>query len=148
MTAWARIAKYPDYAVSSDGRVMRVTTEANTRPGLILKPSCCGKSRYPAVLLYRDGKRKLCTLHRLVAEAFIPNPENKPQVNHRDGRKTNNKYLNLEWATASENRKHAFAAGLQIPNTGAARAARARKAMESVRFGEPTTFLSIPKRDE
>ena len=60
-------------------------------------------------MLSKNNKRIYTHLHRVVAKAFIPNPENKPQVNHKDGNKQNNTVENLEWATASENLKHKYA---------------------------------------
>jgi len=64
------------------------------------------------------GVQNLRSTHRVIAECFIPNPENKPQVNHINGIKLDNRVENLEWVTASENHKHAFAIGLQVARKG------------------------------
>jgi len=69
-------------------------------------------SGYLKVMLYKDGKPKNVMVHRLVAEAFIDNPENKKQINHKDGNKHNNCVTNLEWCSKSENMRHAFKMGL------------------------------------
>jgi hypothetical protein len=73
---------------------------------------------YLKVILSFNGIRKSYSIHRLVALAFIPNLENKPQVNHIDGDKKNNYIDNLEWATNGENQKHAFSNGLQSNRKG------------------------------
>ena len=85
--------------------------------GGILKPGI-GSVGYREVRIKINGKGILKLLHRLIAEAFIPNPENKPEVNHKDGNKLNNEIENLEWVTHSEQRQHAYDTGLQIGAIG------------------------------
>ena len=68
---------------------------------------------YPCVYLSKNGKDKYMSVHRLVAMAFIPNPNNLPQVNHKNGNKIDNRVGNLEWCTNSENQLHAWNLGLQ-----------------------------------
>lgn len=75
-----------------------------------------GKAGYYVVDLRKNNKRKMAKVHRLVAQEFIPNPENKEQINHKDGVKTNNILSNLEWSTPSDNLKHAYDNKLLIPH--------------------------------
>jgi hypothetical protein len=70
------------------------------------------KKGYMTVSLNKDGKQYYLRLHRLIAKAFIPNPENKPQINHLNGNKGDNRISNLEWCTARENIQHACNTGL------------------------------------
>ena len=76
------------------------------------------RNGYSYVKLYKKGERKEWASHRLVAVSFMSNKKNKPVVNHLDGDRLNNKLSNLEWATFSENSKHAYATGLQTPQRG------------------------------
>lgn len=78
-----------------------------------IKKIYVGTNNYYIVILNSKNIGSTKTVHRLVALAFLPNPENKPEVNHKDGNKLNNNLNNLEWNTVSENRYHAFRTGLQ-----------------------------------
>lgn len=69
---------------------------------------CLNTKGYPHVTLYKDGTRHNFRTHRLVAETFIPNLDNLPEVNHKDGVKTNNAETNLEWVTGGQNMRHSF----------------------------------------
>lgn len=93
------------YKVSSLGRVCSL---CSSKPKLLQK--FLDKHGYETVYLYNGSKksRKMHMVHRLVAQAFIPNLENKPHVNHKDGCPTHNYVSNLEWVTRSENIRHAI----------------------------------------
>lgn len=97
---WKNIEGYENYMVSNLGRVKSLNYN-RTCQERILKP---GKNKgYLQVYLCKDGKIKRFYLHRLVAKVFIPNPENKPFINHRDETRSNNCVENLEWCTAKYN---------------------------------------------
>lgn len=78
----------------------------------ILKPAI-NRNGYYKVCLKHKFINKTLLVHRLIAQAFIPNPENKPTINHINGIKTDNRIVNLEWCTMKENNVHAFATGLK-----------------------------------
>jgi len=97
------------YEITKDGKVW------SNYSNKYLKPDDNGKGYKIVHLQYQLHPKKLYRtlyIHRLVAQAFIPNPDNKSQVNHIDGNKSNNDITNLEWATPKENMLHAFSTGL------------------------------------
>jgi len=104
---WKEIENYEDYMISDQGRVF------SYKRSIFLKPGDSSTGGYLFVILSKNGVRKHHRIHRLVALAFIPNPENKRTVNHIDGCKINNHVSNLEWNTVKENTQHSFDNGLQ-----------------------------------
>lgn len=110
------------YKISNYGNLLSLPKEwksgknnTSSHNGLIVKP---GVGRYACVCLYKDSTITRTSIHRLVAIHFIPNPENKPCVNHKDGNKLNNVVDNLEWVTLSENMQHALKNKLKVPIGG------------------------------
>ena len=118
MEIWKPIPGYEGYyEASSEGRIRSVDREYITsngkhyhKKGRILKLNT--SQEYTNVELNKDGHAHQYSVHRLVATTFIPNPENKETVNHKDEDKRNNCVENLEWMTWSENNKHAHETGL------------------------------------
>lgn len=104
MEIWKDITDYNDYQISNHGNV-KVKKNNASRKERILKPLSHPRG-YFRVALYKNNKSKFFFIHRLVAIHFIENPNNKPDVNHIDGNKSNNTFTNLEWVTYKENIEH------------------------------------------
>jgi hypothetical protein len=102
------IKDFPNYAISRDGEVFSLRLNRK------LKPFKCLKG-YILIDLSKDNIKKRFLVHRLVANAYIDNVNNYPQVNHINGVKHDNRIENLEWCTASQNLNHAFINKLRIP---------------------------------
>lgn len=102
MEIWKDIKGYEGrYQVSTLGRIKSLVSYFGTREKIMKGQTVW--TGYLRVCLVKDGKSKMHTIHRIVAETFIPNPQNKPIVNHIDGDITNNCVDNLEWVTFKEN---------------------------------------------
>jgi len=118
---WRDIAGYEKiYQVSNFGNVKRISDSKNQyKSGLILKQYKKKNSEYLRVFIYDSfGGRKMFSVHRLVAIAFVSNPYKKPEVNHKDTVKSNNKASNLEWATRLDNMRHAYENNLILREKG------------------------------
>lgn len=93
---WVKIQRNNNYSINEKGEVR------NDIKGNIKKPTLNKRNGYYYYDLYEGNNRKKVPVHRLVAEAFIPNPDNKPTVDHKDGNRQNNSIENLRWASFSE----------------------------------------------
>lgn len=94
---WKKIKRNTNYSINENGEVR------NDKTGNLKTPFINKANGYYSVDLYDHNKSQKVTIHRLLAEAFIPNPENKPCVDHKDGNRQNNSLSNLRWATFSDN---------------------------------------------
>lgn len=106
---WKDIKGWPNYKISSKGTVINKLT------GHKLKP-CVNSSGYTNVVLSVNKIKKTFSFHRLLAQHFLDNPDNKTQINHINGIKTDNRLGNIEWCTGSENMFHAYRSRLQKPS--------------------------------
>lgn len=115
---WRQVVGFEGlYEVSNTGKIrsldnyVRANLHGNEavrfQRGRELRP-LLGKNGYYAIVLCKDGKHTRTSFHRVVATAFLPNPENKRTINHKNGIKTDNNVENLEWATDAENINHAY----------------------------------------
>jgi hypothetical protein len=121
MEQWKDVAGYEGiYQVSSLGNIKSLDRLTNYNKTSDIKREKKEKllkwyaaNQYLYITLCREGTRKRVSSQRIIAKAFIPNPENKPQVNHVNGIKFDNRIENLEWCTLSENQQHAVRTGLK-----------------------------------
>jgi hypothetical protein len=122
------------YQISNFGRLMSYPKQYKhyIRNGQIIEPSIT-RYGYLEVSLYVNKERKRFLFHRLIANQFIPNPLNKPFINHINGIKTDNRIENLEWCTPRENVVHAYETGLMVQEKGrwvGAKNPKARKVIQ------------------
>lgn len=134
----------PDYEVSDLGNVRRATPGKRTFPGRPVRPATNG--RYLTISLMQNGRLRVFAVAPLIAEAFLPpRPTARHTVNHLNGIRTDNRVVNLEWATMSEQMHHAYKIGLQKPlhvpqlGTTNGRARLTESAVRAIRAASPDT---------
>lgn len=136
------IINYPGYYVDDSGKVY--SRKYGDLRELKQYPKTHG---YLYVALSRNGKKDYLRVHRLVAEAFIPNPDNLPEVNHKDEDKTNNKVDNLEWCTPHDNkvygsRRERVARKVSDPNIRRKNNTSGRKGISKNRYGNWIAYFN------
>lgn len=139
---WKPVKENPVYLVSNYGRVKtidhpvwcKVNNSFSIRKGKMLALNNSNTKKYWRVGIQINNKQRLFAVHKLVASAFIPNPNNYPQVNHKDGDKNNNKVSNLEWCTNSYNQRHAWENNLKSHEKMSEHCSFRKLSIEQVRY--------------
>lgn len=139
---WKPIEENPVYLVSNYGRVRtidhpvwcKVNNSYSIRKGRFCTPTNNNSKRYWRVGVQINNRQKHLAIHRLVAKAFIPNPDNLPQINHIDGDKNNNKASNLEWCDNGYNQAHAWKGSLKDVTKMSEHSSLRKLTVEQVRF--------------
>ena len=147
MEVWKDIKGYEGrYQVSNTGKVKGLPINerfCKRASEVILKTFVCG-SGYDEVILSFNGHRKPKLIHRMVAEAFVPNPDGKREVNHKDGNKRNNDSLNLEWVTPSENIQHSYSVLCNNSHGRRVECVETAKVYESMKAAADSNGLQLP----
>lgn len=125
-----QIEGFSRYSVTTDGKIWSIYNNK------YMSASISHEGYHSLNLKNDEGKNKFCKVHRLVAQAYIPNPENKPQVNHKDKNTHNNCVDNLEWVTAQENTIHSYATGRIVSEETRKKMSEAKKGKPSLRKGK------------
>jgi len=123
------VPSIPYFGVTPDGRVKNMISER-------WLSICDNGNGYKQVFVCVRNKHYMRYVHRLVAECYLPNPNNLPEVNHKDGNKANNNVDNLEWCTRSENQQHAIRTGLKPPNSDKQRKASSITGKRTIQYAQ------------